>query len=48
MRECLARKADESVKALAAARAQAAEVLDELDEDRQYVDQAKGAAGGIE
>lgn len=41
MRDCLARAAEESGKALAAAQREAAAALDKWDEDRQYVDQAK-------
>lgn len=41
MRDCLAGKADESVKTLATAQKEAAEALSKWDEDRQYVDQAK-------
>ncbi|MGB3430256.1 lysozyme inhibitor LprI family protein [Achromobacter sp.] len=41
MRDCLSRKADESVKALTAAQKEAAEALGKWDEDRQYVDHAK-------
>ncbi len=41
MRDCLARKADESVKALAAAQEAVAETLGKWDEERQYVDHAK-------
>lgn len=37
MRDCLARKADESVKALAAAQEAVAETLGKWDEERQYV-----------
>ncbi|WP_231952236.1 lysozyme inhibitor LprI family protein [Achromobacter sp. MFA1 R4] len=41
MRDCLARAAEESGKALVAAQRQAAAALDKWDEERQYVDQAK-------
>ncbi|WP_313620354.1 hypothetical protein [Achromobacter sp.] len=41
MRNCLADKAEESVKILGAAEKEAAEALGKWDEDRKYVDQAK-------
>lgn len=41
MRDCLADKAEESVKTLAAAQKEAADALGKWNEDRKYVDQAK-------
>lgn len=41
MRDCLAGKAEESAKTLAAAEKEAAEAMSKWDEDRKYVDQAK-------
>jgi len=41
MRNCLADKAEESVKILGAAEKEAAGALGKWDEDRKYVDQAK-------
>ncbi len=41
MKDCLAGKAEESVKTLAAAQKEAAEALSKWDEDLKYVDQAK-------